>query len=177
MRFLAYHLFTISASCFMTLGPFFSLTMRPGLSSMSNYNNSSLMSAWESVVVPGSRWFNRSSFRSSSKAAMNLLKVQWGHIGAGFGLWQFSLVGHEFSTHLEWEGARRFDLNVWSACTQFFKCSLYTRFLTWWVVYLAWWPRIVACWAFSARLCVFTHARFGAKSRQRGRDWLSQYNR
>ena len=32
--FLAHRLFTISASCFVTLGPFFSSSMRPALSSV-----------------------------------------------------------------------------------------------------------------------------------------------
>ena len=65
--FLAHRLFTISASCFVTLGPFFSSSIRPALSSVSN---SSLASVWESVVAPGSLLFNRSSFTSSSDAVM-----------------------------------------------------------------------------------------------------------
>ena len=65
--FLAHRLFTIAASCFVTLGPFFSSSIRPALSSVSNL---SLTSVWASVDAPGSLLVHRSSFTSSSNAVM-----------------------------------------------------------------------------------------------------------
>ena len=70
--FLAHHLLTISANCFVFWGPFFSSSVRPALSSVSN---SSLTSVWESVIAHGSLRFNRNSFRSSSDAVTLIAPV------------------------------------------------------------------------------------------------------
>ena len=127
--FLAYRLLTISANCFVTLGPFFSSSVRPALSSVSN---SSLTSVWESVVAPGSLRFNRSSFRSSSDAVTLIATTSsfevlcrgedYSSESAEDTLWRrfrpwlhLSPLGSHFPAHLGWGGVRRFDLNVWSA--------------------------------------------------------------
>ena len=62
---MAHRSFTIAASCFVTLGPFFSSSIRPALSSVSNW---SLTSVWTSVVA--TRLVPKSSFTSSSDAVI-----------------------------------------------------------------------------------------------------------
>ena len=70
--FLAHCLFTIVPSCFVTLGPFFSSSIRPALSSVSN---SSLTSVWASVDAPGSLLAHRSLFTSSSDVVMQIASI------------------------------------------------------------------------------------------------------
>ena len=121
--FLAHRLFTIPASCVVTLGPFFSSSMRPTLSSVSN---SSLTSVCESIAAPGSL-FERSSYTSSSDAVTLIASVSlFGVLCLGeesssgseedalWRRWYLGLVGHDFPAHRVWKGARIFELNEWS---------------------------------------------------------------
>ena len=86
--FLAHRLFTTPASRVVTLGPFFSSSTRPTLSSV---RNSSLTSVWESIVAHGSV-FDRSSFTSSTDTVTLIASIS---------LFEVLCLGEEFSSGSE----------------------------------------------------------------------------
>ena len=186
--FLAHRLFTIAASCFVTLGSFFSSSIRPVLSSV---RNSSLTSVWASVVAPSSLLVHRSSFtcllpmpwcwwrlHHALKTCAGLRNLPQSpkrtHCGAVFGLWYLSPVG-QFSRA---SGMGRCS-QIWpkwvvSLPKSALNFTNATCILSSWpggsFIWLSSPGRIFAQWAyrcdrFSVTLCVVTRACYGAKAR------------